>query len=589
MPHDAESHDIHSQDAPSQHSHGGSTHREFPDSLELCHELLRVKDEEVRTLQRLAEQLAHEVQLLKRCIFGSRRERFTQDPNHPLLPGFATQLEQDPPSSVIHASGQPAEDAEPAPPKRKSRHRGRRVFPDFLPRQRTTLEVPEDQRACPSCHAPRVRFSEKVSSQVEYVPSSLFVREIVRPNYHCPCCESGEIIIAPLPPQPIDRCVAGPGLLAHVAVSKYTDHLPLNRTEDILARAGWHVPRSTLCDWMAGVARCLRVLWEVMRRRLQGCRVLGLDDTYVDLLEKRRTTTRQTRFWVAYGDLRAPYVLVAYHETRTRAGPDQLITTFGGVLQGDAYSVHQQVVESSRGRIQYAGCWAHARRGFEQLPVSQARDGHHALALIRMLYDVEDRGSGLSPADRLALRERESRALMLRLQTHIEEQRRIALPRSEYGEALGYVANQWSTLQVYLENGEVPLDNNRTEESLRPMTRGRDAWLFVGSPRGGQTAATIYSFTATCRRLLINPQLYLADVLKRIPEIVTAHGLDVGCDLAQLEVKSPEAVTDLERLLPDAWLEAHPEARLTHRDRERSQSRRRRNAHRASRRELATP
>lgn len=518
--------------------------------------------ETIDALQQTIEKLRHELQLLKRYIFGQRRERFVEDPRQQKLFGVDSQ-------QVDQAAAPSAEDdQEASSPKQRRRGHGRRPLPDFLPRHEEIHELDADERVCPCCGKVRVKVSEEVSEQLEFEPASLFVKRHVRYIYACQedNCDAN-MVTAPKPPQPIEKGLPGPGLLAFVASSKLADHLPLNRLEDITARYGVHMARSTLCDWMAACANLVKPLYRRMVTLTLESKVLGTDDTTVPVRDEQLDHTRTAYFWAYVGDHAHPYICYDFTTNHSRDGPTRFLQGFAGYLQADAYSGYIEIALQSQGKIQHAGCWAHARRYYDR-----ARDKaptpavHEALAYIQRLYDVEDEAASLSSADRSALRQEKSVAILNEFRGWFKAQAAL-LPQSSLGEAINYTLNQWQSLCLFLKDGDIPLDNNRTEHALRQQVLGRVNWLFVGSDRGGETAAVLYTLVATCKRLRIDPFAYLRDVFRRLPEVTTDK--------------------QLEDLLPGRWIDRHPEHRLVYRERQANQAKERRRQRRARRRELA--
>ncbi len=277
--------------------------------------------------------------------------------------------------------------------------------------------------------------------------------------------------------------------------------------------------------------------------------------------------TRTAYFWAYVGDHEHPYICYDFTTSHSREGPKNFLGGFRGYLQGDAYSGYIEIALASKGKIKHAGCWAHARRYYhracEKAPTQAV---HEALAYIQRLYDVEDEAAELSSADRLHWRQERSAGILREFHHWLQQQAAVVLPQSALGEAINYTLNQWQSLGLFLEDGDIPLDNNRTEHALRQQVLGRVNWLFVGSDRGGETAAVLYTLVATCKRLRIDPFAYLRDVFTRLPEIATDK--------------------PLEDLLPDRWIGEHPEHRLIHRDKQASQAKQRRRQRRARRREL---
>jgi transposase len=532
----------------------------IPDNLSACRALIEAQQATIDEQHQQIEKLRHELELFRRYLFGQRRERFVEDPRQAQLFAMdnAGAIDQSPAAEV---------EGSPAPSGRRRGH-GRRRLPNSLPRRRIVYELSEEERCCPCCGKLRVKVSEEVSEQLEFQPASFYVKEHVRYIYACQdeVC-TANMVTAPKPPQPIDKGLAGPGMLAFVATSKLAEHLPLNRLEDVTCRYGIHIARSTQCDWMAACARLARPLYELMVRRTLKSRVLGTDDTTVPVRDDGLDRTRTAYFWAYVGDHEHPYICYDFTTSHSRDGPQRFLRGFQGYLQADAYSGYIEIALASKGKIKHAGCWAHARRYYDR-----ARDKaptqavHEALAYIRRLYDVEDEAAELSSADRCGTRREKSAGILNEFHQWLQQQAASVLPQSPLGEAINYTLNQWQSLNLFLEDSDVPLDNNRTEHALRQQVLGRVNWLFVGSDRGGETAAVLYSLVATCKRLRIDPFAYLREVFTRLPEIATDE--------------------QLHDLLPDRWIDRHPESRLAHRDKQASQSKQRRRQRRARRREL---
>jgi hypothetical protein len=309
-------------------------------------------------------------------------------------------------------------------------------------------------------------------------------------------------------------------------------------------------------------------LYRLQVQRTLQSKVLGTDDTHVPVRDKNLNRTRHGNFWAYVGDKEHSYVCYDFTPTRSRDGPASFLETFQGYLQGDAYSGYIEIARQSNGRITHVGCWAHARRYFVRAEeTAPDRTVHEALSFIQSLYDVEDEAAMLSSVDRQGLRQRKSVSLLRTFREWLEIQQQRVLPSSPLGEAIGYALNQWESLCHYTRDGDLPIDNNRTENVLRQQVLGRTNWLFVGSEKGGRTAAVLYSLVASAKRLRIDPFAYLRDVFTRLP------------------TTSSES---LESLLPDRWIMQHPEARMAHRETEAARARSRRLARRADRRAKVT-
>ena len=501
----------------------------LPNDLELCHEIIRQQAETIRGAQRRIEQLEHQLEQLLRHRFGPRRERVD--------PGQLRLFTEDAAEDVAEVTPEEAPGPEVAKPKRHWRRKGRQRLPEDLPRKRVEYPLSDAELPCPDCGCPRTRIGEETSEQLEYVPSSLFVVVHARFRYACRACQE-HVVLADKPPQPIERGLPGPGLLAQTVTGKFSDHLPLYRLEDIFARHGVELSRATLCGWMASCAGLLTPLYDLMVKRVLQSAIIHTDDTPVPVLDRRLPKTRKGRFWVYIGDVRHSSVVYDYTPRHTRDGPARFLTGYRGYLQADAYSGYDRLYAGS-GVIEVA-CWAHVRRKFYEARTSAPLPAHAALARVRQLYAIETAGAALSAEDRQALRQRESVPLLTAFGEWLTEQARHALPRSPIGHAVAYAQSNWAALCRYPEHGELSIDNNLAERMLRAQAIGRRNWTFLGSDRGGHTAAVLYSLTGTCRHHDIDPFAYLQDVLRRLPSLPTDQLVD---------------------LLPDVWFASHPAAR----------------------------
>jgi transposase len=357
------------------------------------------------------------------------------------------------------------------------------------------------------------------------------------PMSPCQLLDPGSVVIAaPKPAMPIAKGLPGPGLLAHLIVSKYTDHLPLHRLERIYERQGLFLHRSTLCDWLGACADLLRPLYDLMVKAVLQSRALHTDDTTVKMQELVTHLLSTARLWVYLGDAAHPYNVFDFTVNRKRDGPQQFLADYQGYLHADAFSGYDGLYlpdpRTAAARILEVACNAHARRKFYEARGSDALRSHQALAYYRQLYELERAAKDFGDAARLQMRQDLAVPILEQFRKWLEAQRPEVLPKSPMAEALGYALNNWAALVRYTEAGFLAIDNNVAEREMKRIAIGRKNWLTVGSPRGGQTAAVLFSFTATCQRLGVEPWRYLRDVLGRLP----------GCPAERLA-----------ELLPDAW------------------------------------
>ncbi len=400
----------------------------------------------------------------------------------------------------------------------------RRALPGHLPRQ-TQRHEPREAR-CPGCGGALRKLGEDVSEVLEYLPASFFVVRHVRPKLSCTGCDC--IVQAPAPSRPIERGLAGPGLLAHVLVSKYADHLPLYRQSEIYARQGVELERSTLADWVGGASRLLEPLVEVLFRYVTAASKLHADDTPVPVLAPGNGKTKTGRLWTYVrddrpaGDAAAPAVWFAYSPDRKGEHPEQHLRQFHGILQADAYAGFQQLYAS--GRMQEAACWAHVRRKFYDLQRAHASPlASEALERIGALYAIEREIRGRPPDQRQQVRQARAKPLLESLRKWFEESLSKLSRKSDTTAAIRYALSRWEALVRYGDDGRIEIDNNAAERALRAVALGRKNYLFAGSDTGGERAAAIYSLIGSAKLNGLDPEAYLREVLTRIADHPITH------------------------------------------------------------------
>jgi transposase len=374
---------------------------------------------------------------------------------------------------------------------------------------------------CPDCGTAMKKIGEDVSEVLDYVPARFRVIRHVRPKLACPQCE--RIVQVPAPSRPIDRGLAGAGLLAHILVSKYADHLPLYRQSQIYAREGVELERSTLAEWVGGCFRLVHPLIEALGRYVFAAGKLHADDTPVPVLDPGRGKTKTGRLWTYVRDDRpagsqeAPAVLFRYSPDRRGERPRNHLAHFTGILQADAYSGFGHLYEG--GKIREAACWAHARRGFYDIhQATQSPVAAEALERIGAIYAIESEIRGRPPDERAAVRQARAGPLLESLRNWLRQMLEKLSKKSELAKAIGYVLTRWSALTRYRDDGTIEIDNNAAERALRVVALGRKNYLFCGSDAGGDRAAGIYSLIATARMNGLDPEAYLRHVLECIAD-----------------------------------------------------------------------
>jgi transposase len=395
----------------------------------------------------------------------------------------------------------------------------RRPLPAHL-RREVEAYLPQ-QKACPDCGGKLKPLGEDVSEILEYVPERVKVIRQVRPKLACAGCD--RVVQAPAPSPPIERSLAGPGLLAHVLVSKYSDHLPLYRQSEIYAREGVEIDRSTLAEWVGGTRRLPTPLVEGLRRHVLAGQKLHADDTPVPVLAPGLGKTKTGRLWTYVrddrpaGDSTALAVWFCYSADRKGEHPKQHLSSFSGTLQADGYAGFDQIYEA--GGIKEAACWAHVRRKFYDLvEAHKSKTAETALERIAELYAVEKEIRGRSSEARGEIRNLRSRPLLESFKQWLEETLGKLSRKSDTAIAVRYALGRWEALMRYCDDGKLEIDNNAAERALRVVALGRKNFLFAGSDRGGESAAAIYSLIGTAKLNGLNPESYLRDVLSRIAD-----------------------------------------------------------------------
>lgn len=446
---------------------------------------------------------------LKRMQFGRKSEKLDRH-----IEQLQLRLEdlEATPSTLPPPAIAPRTEAAPNKP-------ARRPLPASLPRV-TKTHLPKHE-VCPDCGGKLRSLGEDVSEMLEYVPAHFEVIRLVRPKLSCTGCE--RIVQEPAPSRPIDRGLAGPGLLAHVLVAKFADHLPLYRQSEIYGREGIELDRSTLADWVGGASRALVPLVEQLRRYVIGAGKLHGDDTPVPVLAPGNGKTKTGRLWTYVrddrpaGDDRAPAVWFAYSPDRKGEHPEQHLSGFHGTLQADGYAGFNRVYEK-RG-LQEAGCWAHVRRKFYDLHQAHASPlAAEAIVRIGQLYAIETEIRGRSPDERREVRQIRSRPLLASLHEWLQGNLAKLSTKSEVASAIRYALGRWTALTRYCDDGCLEIDNNAAERALRAVALGRKNYLFAGSDVGGERAAAMYSLIGSAKLNGLDPEAYLRDVLARIAD-----------------------------------------------------------------------
>ena len=479
-------------------------------------------------LDRTVEQLRQQIALLQRRLYGPRSEKY-----HPgqiflddvLKAGESDSPAEEPPSVPVKATV-----------RRKARPHGRLRIPDHIERVNEVLDLPEEQKRDPQTGEELVRLREETSEKLAWKPGRWYVRRFIRPVYVHPDrqSENAGVYVQPMPDTPIEKCKADTSVLAMVAVKKYVDHLPLYRQRDIFLREGIDVASSTLNAWAIDPILACEPLYQAFRAEVLARPVIFTDDSPVDMLQEGLGRTKEARMWVYVGGCGPPYRYFDFTQDRRKERPGQILSGYAGYVHADAYSGYDHLFANSD-RIIEVGCWAHARRKWDEALSSARLPCTDILLRIRLLYKVEAAIRGETPELRLEVRQAESVPLLDTLYERLNEiaAERVILPSSLLAKAMGYAINQRKALYRYTTDGRLEIDNNTAENAIRPHAVGRKNYLFIGSPRGGKACAMAMTFLQSAKAVGANPYEYMHDIYNRI----MSH-----------------PVNRLHELLPAAWL-----------------------------------
>ena len=468
---------------------------------------LTIFEAEIKERDFQIEKLKHELAGLRRHRFGSKSESLDQLE--------LTLEEQEIARAVDTPVADDAGDAAEDVPKRKPR---RKPLPEHLHRNEQVLSPGEE---CSACGGSLKTLGEDITEELEYVPGRFVVNRIIRPRMACSCCDA--ICQHPMPSRPIDKGIAGPGLLAHVLVNKYADHLPLYRQSQIFEREGVDLDRSTLADWVGKSAALLEPLAEAVQRHVLAGQAIFADDTPVNMLSPGAGKTKTARLWAYVRDERpwASDALPAafYRFSRDRKGeqPSEHLKDYTGWMHADGYAGFNDLYRT--GRVREVACMAHARRKLVDVLKSQGSAiAEEAIKRIVALYGIEKEGRGQSPEDRATIRQEKAKPLFDDLEIWLGAQLPKISGKSELAKAIRYTLTRMKKMRAYLDHGILELDNNSAERSMRCVALGRKNYLFMGSENGGKSAAIAYTLIETAKLNGVDPQAWLTDVLARIAD-----------------------------------------------------------------------
>lgn len=471
---------------------------------------LAILETEIKARDYRIEKLEHQLSGLRQHRFGARSETAEQ---------LQLQLEEEEIARAVETppvgGDDGAETEAKAPPKRKPR---RAPLPEHLHREEQTLSPGE---SCAACGGALKTLGENVTEELEYVPGRFVVNRIIRPRCACRSCETFQQ--APLPSRPIERGRPGPGLLAHVLVNKYSDHLPLYRQSQIFEREGVDLSRSTLADWVGASTALLAPLAEAIRRHVLKGGAIFADDTPVKMQAPGTGKTKKTYLWAYVRDERPwssqapPAVFYRFSTDRKGERPADHLKDFEGWMHADGYTGFNALFETNR--VSEVACMAHIRRKFVDVHRATGSDiAEGAIRRIARLYGFEKEARGLSPAERAALRGEKARPIFNELEQWLGEQLVRISSKTDLAKAIRYARGRLPKLRPWLDDGSLEIDNNAAERALRGVCLGRKNYLFMGSEGGGQAAAIAYTLIETAKLGTVDPQVWLTNVLDRIAD-----------------------------------------------------------------------
>jgi transposase len=456
------------------------------------------KEEEVSRLKVL-------VAMLKRMKFGTQSERFVKqiiDPKqlHLSFEELAQKSEKDPDGDKPVKKLITYE-------RTKKKHNGRNKLPEDLAVKEIVIEPNESIEGL-------TRIGEERTEILEYTPGDFFKIVIIRPKYAKE--ENSGILIADMPSRPIEKCLAGNYLLASILINKYVDHLPLYRQQQIFKRRGIQIASSTIDSWVSKLGFLLEPLYNAMIESVRHSSYIQADETPTRVLDKnKKGKSHRGYYWVYHSPLKR-MVIFDYQKSRNKDAPRKILENYKGYLQSDGYAVYNHYVTDES--VVHLACWAHARRYFEQSLDNDKVRSEYVLLEIQKLYAIERELKEATSEERKKQRLEKSLPIINELGKWLFRESNVVLPKSSIGKAINYTKNLWDSLQSYLYNGDLNIDNNLVENSIRPNALGRKNYLFAGSHEGAQRTAMFYSFFGTCKLNGVNPEKWLVKVLSQIAD-----------------------------------------------------------------------
>ena len=486
-----------------------------------------VVDITIESLQAENAYLKEQIAWLLKQLFGKKSERVVDaNPEQLQFDGFESAVQKKPETQTIPAHQRK---------KRSSTGEDAIKLPNDLPVETTIIDIPEEEKVCKETGVPLQKIGEEVSHKLAHRPGSYFVKRIVRPKYAHPKQEEKGVITAPMPEALLPKCRADESLLAEIITRKFVDHLPLYRIAEAFSRDNIVISRKLLSQWVVAAGIALKPLYDAMKKRILQSDRLHIDESPVDIFDSPKVT--QGYMWVLVGGEGAdpPYRLYDFYENRKHEHAEEILGSYSGIIHSDKYGAYETYIRKN-GNV-WCPCWAHIRRKFFEAEAGDPALRIWVLEQIQQLFAIEATAWTLSPLERLEIRKIQAVPIIDALVDRIKKRliEGTVLPKSKFKEALGYFCSLIPYLKNYTHHPSARLDNNPAERAIRPLAIGRKNWLFLGSEKSGEAAATLLSLVQTCRSLKINPRAYLEDVCRRI----MSH-----------------SARKLDELLPDEWLKA---------------------------------
>jgi len=502
---------------------------ELPEDPQALKRLVLDLVRENRQLKVKQDTLEEQIRLLLHKRFGSNSEKYRAEQSDLFNEAEAycddsAELDEAAPIESEAA-------AEVSPPAGASGQRGRKALPAELPRIDIIHDLPESLRQCSEGHT-LVVIGEDISEQLDIIPAKVQVLRHIRKKYACPCCQAG-VKTAPMPAQPIPKSNASPALLAYIVTGKFLDALPLYRQSKQFGRIGVHLPRATLANWVIRCGLLSQAMINLLQEHLNTYPIQQMDETIVQVLkEAGRAATSDSYLWVQRGGPpEQPVILFNYSPTRSQAMAEHLLHGFQGILQTDGYVGYPGVC--IKHGLRHAGCWAHARRKFDealkaQKPkgTSKAGKASKALLTIQKLYLIEKEIKGLPAELKLQIRQNKTVPILKTMKEWLDTSLTQVNPSGLTGKALSYLSNQWPTLIMYCEDGRLDIDNNAVERAIRPFVIGRNNWMFSDTVKGVEASANLYSLVETAKANGLEPYRYLRQIFTELPRAQTIEEIE---------------------------------------------------------------